>query len=44
MIRLRSVTTSPIVALTISVRQPMIAPTAAALSDCSKSGHMRAIR
>ena len=44
MTRLRSVTTSPIVPATSSVTQPMIAPTAAAVSDSSKSGCRRAIR
>ena len=44
MIRLTSVTTRPIDAATISVRQPMIAPTSAAIGACSNSGYMRAIR
>ena len=44
MTRLRSVTTSAIVAAITSVRQPMIAPTSAAAGACSKNGCMRAIR
>jgi hypothetical protein len=44
MIRLRSVTTRPIVAAMNSVTQPTIAPTSAASGACSKSGCMRAIR
>ena len=44
MTRLRSVTTSAIVAAMISVRQPMIAPTSAAAGASSNSGCMRAMR
>jgi hypothetical protein len=44
MTRLRSVTTSAIVAATSIVRQPMIAPTSAAAGASSNSGHMRAMR
>jgi hypothetical protein len=44
MTRLRSVTTSAIVAAITSVSVPMIAPTSAAAGASSKSGCMRAIR
>jgi hypothetical protein len=44
MTRLRSTTTSPMVAAMSSVAQPTIAPTSAAAADCSKSGCMRAMR
>ena len=44
MTRLRSVTTSAIVAAIRSVAQPTIAPTSAAVGACSNSGCMRAIR
>jgi hypothetical protein len=44
MTRLMSVTARPIVAATKRVVQPMIAPTSAAVDECSNSGCMRAIR
>ena len=44
MTRLRSVTTSAIVAAISSVTQPITDPTSAAVGACSKNGCMRAIR
>ena len=44
MIRLRSVTTSAIVAAMISVARPPKAAMSAAVGASSKSGNMRAIR
>ncbi len=44
MTRLRSVWTTAIVAAITSVRQPMIAPTSAAVTAIWNSGCMRAIR
>jgi hypothetical protein len=44
MTRLRSVTVIAIVAATSSVRQPMIAPTSAAVGASSNRGCMRAMR